>query len=506
MRQRSVTAPSSPATTGAIFALLVAVELVRRGSAADRTGAALTLAIGCVLAVRMALLVRRLRAAAAESGAILASMSEGFAVTRDGVIVSVNQALCRSTGFSEDQLVGCAPPYPFWPQEALEHAEAVRRRIVASDGGDFELELVRADGTRFAASITATRTTRGTFLNTVRDVSAQRAHEESMVRRADDLAAIAEVTRVVGHSDPRSARQTICQVAKAVSDATTATIWEADADGVLHNTCMLGAPAPDFVLGRDDQAHGACVAMRVGQALFVADAVASPRVDARMVALLGAASAHFQPIEGPDGPRGVLAVSWSTPMTELSHDAALLLEVLAAEAATALERDALLRRLEGLSRTDELTGLPNRRAWDELLARERAVAARTGRPLSVAMLDLDCFKAYNDLHGHLAGDRLLRAAAAAWQSSLRETDLLARWGGEEFVLLLPGCDLASAGLLIERLRGQLPDAVTFSAGVASWDPLAAASADDLVAAADAALYAAKEGGRDRVVLAGVSDG
>jgi diguanylate cyclase (GGDEF)-like protein len=163
-----------------------------------------------------------------------------------------------------------------------------------------------------------------------------------------------------------------------------------------------------------------------------------------------------------------------------------------------MQRADLLGRLDELTRTDELTGLPNRRAWDELLTHELAIGERHGVPVSVAMLDLDFFKRYNDERGHLAGDRLLRAAAAAWQSALRATDVLARWGGEEFAVLLPGCDGAGAAALIERLRGTLPDGVTFSAGVATADGTTAARA--LVDAADQALYVAKQAGRDRVVV------
>ena len=112
------------------------------------------------------------------------------------------------------------------------------------------------------------------------------------------------------------------------------------------------------------------------------------------------------------------------------------------------------------------------------------------------MLDLDHFKRYNDEHGHLAGDRLLQSAADAWRSALRQTDLIARWGGEEFVALLPNCDAANGRALVERLRGSLPDGVTFSAGVADWDGVA--TVDEFTDVADEALYAAKHGGRDRV--------
>ena len=155
---------------------------------------------------------------------------------------------------------------------------------------------------------------------------------------------------------------------------------------------------------------------------------------------------------------------------------------------------ALYREVGRLARTDALTGVANRRAWDDELPRELARATRSGEPLCVALLDLDHFKAYNDQHGHQAGDRLLKAAAAAWQGRLRKSDLLARYGGEEFALLLPDCGLASGMEIAERLRTAQPE-VTCSLGVAAWDGQEEAAG--LVARADRALYAAKEAGRDR---------
>jgi diguanylate cyclase (GGDEF)-like protein len=136
----------------------------------------------------------------------------------------------------------------------------------------------------------------------------------------------------------------------------------------------------------------------------------------------------------------------------------------------------------------------NRRAWDDELPMELARAARSGQPLCVALLDLDHFKAYNDQHGHQAGDRLLKAAAAAWQGRLRKTDLLARYGGEEFAVLLPDCGPAAAIEIAERLRTAQPEG-TCSIGVAAWD--GQEEATGLVARADRALYAAKKAGRDR---------
>jgi diguanylate cyclase (GGDEF)-like protein len=163
------------------------------------------------------------------------------------------------------------------------------------------------------------------------------------------------------------------------------------------------------------------------------------------------------------------------------------------------EREGLMERLERLAHTDGLTGLPNRRAWSDALRRTLASAARTGQPVHVAMLDLDDFKAINDSHGHLAGDRLLRELAAAWQPVLRESDALARLGGDEFALLLPDCTDAEAEEIAERLREAAPPGHTVSAGIAAWD--GDEHADDLLERADAALYAAKAGGRDRVSVA-----
>jgi diguanylate cyclase (GGDEF)-like protein len=159
----------------------------------------------------------------------------------------------------------------------------------------------------------------------------------------------------------------------------------------------------------------------------------------------------------------------------------------------------LLQRLEESARTDDLIGLPNRRAWEHELSRELARSDRMSIPVCVAMLDLDRFKAFNDGSGHQAGDGLLRRTAAAWKERLRSSDLLARYGGDEFALLLPACTLDEAERLVQRLRVAMPDSQTVSVGLACWD--GAESAEALVGRADAALYEAKRAGRDRLIAA-----
>ena len=163
------------------------------------------------------------------------------------------------------------------------------------------------------------------------------------------------------------------------------------------------------------------------------------------------------------------------------------------------QRELLAARLELTARTDALTGLPNRRAWDEELDREILHAGRTETPLCVALLDLDFFKQFNDLNGHPAGDSHLKEAASLWRNRLRSADLIARYGGEEFAVLLTATDTFQAREVIETLRGCMPREETVSAGIAQWD--GAESGLELIARADSALYEAKRSGRDRTVLA-----
>jgi diguanylate cyclase (GGDEF)-like protein len=165
-----------------------------------------------------------------------------------------------------------------------------------------------------------------------------------------------------------------------------------------------------------------------------------------------------------------------------------------------------LEELARLARRDALTGLPNRRALEEELARETARAARAGTALSAIALDVDRFKLVNDAHGHAVGDAVLATVAARAAAALRGGDVLARTGGEEFTALLPGADLARAVEVAERIRARVAAgpveaagralAVTVSLGCAA---LAAGDhGGSLLARADAKLYEAKRAGRDRV--------
>jgi diguanylate cyclase (GGDEF)-like protein len=168
--------------------------------------------------------------------------------------------------------------------------------------------------------------------------------------------------------------------------------------------------------------------------------------------------------------------------------------------------------LERVSRTDPLTGLANRRSRDARLADEWARALRIGGSLAVVAIDVDCFKRFNDTHGHDEGDRALQAVAAMLEAGIRvPIDLAARYGGEEFMLILPGVDQAGAASIAERVRVMvakcstdpayaLPEKITISLGVAAIEPAPGRSIHELTIAADAALYQAKVAGRNRYEL------
>ena len=163
------------------------------------------------------------------------------------------------------------------------------------------------------------------------------------------------------------------------------------------------------------------------------------------------------------------------------------------------ERERLLQELRATALSDPLTGLPNRRAWDERFEHELALASRSGRPLSVAAIDLDKLKQVNDALGHEHGDRLIERCARLWANALRETDFIARIGGDEFFVLLPDCPEAQAEQTARRMLATAPPEHSFSIGIATWH--GEEQGYELVHRADRAMYAAKAGGGNRITVA-----
>ena len=198
-----------------------------------------------------------------------------------------------------------------------------------------------------------------------------------------------------------------------------------------------------------------------------------------------------------------------------SHDVDSLVSLIARELGGAIRLATLVEEAQRLATTDSLTALLNRRAFVGALDRERARCERTNAPLSVLLLDVDHFKQLNDRHGHATGDAVLAALGKLLPSESRHYDVTARWGGEEFVVALPGAGVADARGVAERIRVAVETAtlhavdgpaiaVTVSVGVA--ERCAGETLDSLVDRADRAMYAAKTSGRNRVCVSVVQGG
>jgi diguanylate cyclase (GGDEF)-like protein len=215
-----------------------------------------------------------------------------------------------------------------------------------------------------------------------------------------------------------------------------------------------------------------------------------------LLALLTGASLIAPAVLAAQTAAGEVADGWSIAFCS----AALFLLVVSRMALLLRQVERQARQVRELARSDELTGLPNRRAWNDELPRALERARRDNAPVAVAILDLDHFKRYNDTFGHPAGDQLLKAASAAWHAALRDVDVIARYGGEEFVVLLPDAGAGDASRALARALAATPLGQTFSAGLAVWD--GAETSDELLQRADTALYAAKAAGRDRIEVAG----
>jgi diguanylate cyclase (GGDEF)-like protein/PAS domain S-box-containing protein len=193
---------------------------------------------------------------------------------------------------------------------------------------------------------------------------------------------------------------------------------------------------------------------------------------------------------------------------QFTPDHARILMAFADQVAVALDHARLFSEVQELATTDPLTGLWNRRHFFDLTERECLRARRYRHPFSVVMLDIDHFKQVNDTYGHAVGDQVLKQAAAQCRRVLRKVDIVARYGGEEMIMMLPETSLEGAHMLAERVRNDLetpietecgPLAITASLGVACHYPGDRITLEQLIDRADQCLYAAKQGGRNRVI-------
>lgn len=310
--------------------------------------------------------------------------------------------------------------------------------------------------------------------------------------RTADVAALGAITRTLSAtSDPRP---DLCAAAQLVTGAAFAILFEPH-DETLVTTA--GTDGVNLEMRVDPRTHNCATAKawRSGTRIYVADIAADPHSslltrNAKARALL------CQPVIRNQRTTAVLVVGFYEAHQHAPAQALYLVELLAAEIGAAIDRANLVALLGAQSRRDPLTGAANRRSWDEEIGRELARARRTGDPLTVAIIDMDHFKAFNDANGHLAGDVLLKDFVTAIRAELRPSDVVARWGGEEFALALPDCDLDRAQVIASRLLKVVPSGQTASIGLTQ-----AGTRDTprtMIERADRAVYMAKDGGRNQV--------
>jgi two-component system, cell cycle response regulator len=229
----------------------------------------------------------------------------------------------------------------------------------------------------------------------------------------------------------------------------------------------------------------------------------SPKTDPQLSTLLPFATGVVViPLFDESRPVGALAVEHPGRGTRIARPVVDMANQFASHAALALRNAWLLQRVRKMADTDGLTGIANRRTFEQTLARELSRAERNGEQVTLVMLDVDHFKKLNDQYGHQTGDEVLKALAATVAHSCRDFDTPARYGGEEFAVILPACSAAESLIAAERLRKginqtDLPVPATASAGVATY-PTHAGDPEALIRAADEALYESKRGGRNRV--------
>ena len=342
---------------------------------------------------------------------------------------------------------------------------------------------------------------------------------EHQARRSDiaELQAVNEVARRAAELDRDRTLGTIVEAFQRVTtaDSTAVLLWE-------EPTADLAVAALEFdsrLYGPEYELAVRGTRVRLGEGLigwsaqhrepaFIGDADADPRVRAIPGVPLAGKSAIVVPLIAEQRLVGVIrAVKMGLNSFTLDHFR--FAQTMASQAALAISAAASHEAVQRLSVTDELTGLYNGRHFRARLREELERAKRGGRPLALFIIDSDSLKDVNDRFGHEAGNRHLVAIARAVQAHVRASDVVARFGGDEFLVLQPDAGLAAAAAVADRIRVAVAAAdpatraecrATVSIGVAAY-PDSAADEDALFRRADAALYEAKRGGKDRVVIA-----
>ncbi len=418
----------------------------------------------------------------------------------NGAFTAVNEALCDLLGRDESDIIGHQLTDFIHPDD-LKGSGRDGGPISAAPDGVVQVEkrLVRPSGQLRSGWLTLThvpgpQSSQWTLVQML-DVTDRQADEKALREAEANLAALAEVVKDIQNGP--DARQTIVEACCRLAGASHVTLLEPSDDGRDLRVTATTSPSFEGVTLALNSLSATVDCYLSGVANLLPEAISHPRISSDLLALSGATSLYIVPVLSGPTVVGVLTDDWIDRVADLDDRRVGAVTLLADHAGVALRQAALINELENIARTDQLTGLPNRRSWDHLLDLHMALSRRADQPLTVAIVDIDHFKAYNDSRGHTAGDELLRGFAVAGTNAIRKGDTLSRWGGEEFAIVLPDCDHVEAPSVLERVRRAMPDGQTCSIGFATWDKRE--SGDELVTRADQAMYRAKAAGRNQTI-------
>lgn len=404
------------------------------------------------------------------------------------LFAEVNPAMCLLLGRPAAELLGRTDRELTHPAERPGHDRSSER----------EMRYLRPDGEirwtwRTATAIAGPTGERWTLLH-VQDTTDRKTAELALRESEARLAAVTSLARCAQlGQDPRPVA---VAAVRSLADALTVTLLERSADTLVVTACD-GTDLTALRLPLNGPSTAARM-WRTGSEHLQSDAGIDVPLDPSLRALEDAVSTLWEPVIVEGSVTALLVVSWPHRVSSLEEVAVRGVRELAVETAAALQAWQLRATLECAASTDPLTGSLNRRAWDTRLLELMANARTSGAPLTVALVDFDHFKAFNDTFGHPAGDEVLRQFAAEASATLRGGDVFARWGGEEFVLALPDCTPAQVEGILQRVQVSVPAGCTCSIGATIWDPNEPITST--VSRADAALYEAKRVGRDRRVI------
>lgn len=435
----------------------------------------------------------------------------------DGRFLEINERFCKLLGYSREEVLG-DPPIRIWarPEDRKAFTERFRRSeyvsgheasLTAKDGREVHVEfsacLMEAGGRTRILSIIRSLEERDRAAAILRarlvlhEFAIGHSMEEVMVKALDEIEAMTHSSIGFYHFVEEDGARLSLQ---AWSTMTKAVFCKAEGSGMHYGIEQAGVWA-DCVRERRAIVHNDYASlpgkkgMPAGHAAVTRELVVPTFRDGKIVAILGVGNKPTDyDAEDVDLVSYIADLIWRIVVQKRSDE----------------EISKLNERLEKLAMTDELTGIANRRAFYAVAVREFQKSTRYGSALSFIMVDIDFFKRINDTYGHETGDAALKAVADALRTGLREVDLLARLGGEEFGILLPSTKLPDAVSLAKRLlesierlavevRGEKLS-LTACLGVAERGGKGD-SLEDLMREADKAMYRAKEDGRDRVATA-----